>query len=185
MEIYLIRHTTPKVDKGVCYGQSDLELSDTFSEELDAVLHKIPDDFDRVFSSPLHRCSKLAMHISADATTDPRLMELDFGEWENKRWEDIELPALNRWMDDFVNIPPPKGESFIDLQNRVVPAWTMITKQEVEKIAIVTHAGVIRVILSEILGFPLQNAFKIKLDYGKVSKIQISEGLCTLEYINV
>lgn len=185
MEIYLIRHTTPKVDKGVCYGQTDLELAPTYPEEFDVLLKKIPNDFDRVFSSPLHRCSKLAMHISSDVTIDPRLMELDFGEWENRRWEDIELSALNRWMDDFVNIPPPKGESFIDLQNRVAPAWVKITKQSVEKIAIVTHAGVIRIILSEILGFPLQNSFNIKLDYGKVCKIRKSDRLLSLEYLNV
>ena len=54
MEIYLIRHTTPDVAKGICYGQTDLALTATFPEEAEHVLKQLPPDLDVVYSSPLH-----------------------------------------------------------------------------------------------------------------------------------
>ena len=33
MEVILIRHTTPDVPTGTCYGQSDVPLKETFEEE--------------------------------------------------------------------------------------------------------------------------------------------------------
>ena len=38
MEIYLIRHTTPKIEKGICYGQADLNVADSFEEEINVIL---------------------------------------------------------------------------------------------------------------------------------------------------
>ncbi|HWT85229.1 MAG TPA: histidine phosphatase family protein, partial [Myxococcales bacterium] len=47
-----------------------------------------------VWTSPLRRCSevaaRLAARIGAELRTDPRLLEMDFGEWEGRSWEDIE-----------------------------------------------------------------------------------------------
>ena len=63
MEIYLIRHTTPKIDKGVCYGQSDIELADSFSMEFKEISKSIPKTFEKVYSSPLKRCTRLASLI--------------------------------------------------------------------------------------------------------------------------
>ena len=52
MEVYLIRHTTPKIGKGVCYGQTDLEVESTFFEkELHAIQQNLPDTFDQVYTS--------------------------------------------------------------------------------------------------------------------------------------
>ena len=36
--VYLIRHTTPAIEAGVCYGRSDLALADTAPREIAAVL---------------------------------------------------------------------------------------------------------------------------------------------------
>ena len=60
MEIYLIRHTTPAVGKGICYGQTDLDITDSFKEEVAAIIPHLPDNIQTVFSSPLQRCKKLA-----------------------------------------------------------------------------------------------------------------------------
>ena len=42
MDIYIIRHTTPDIAKGICYGQTNLELTDDFQAESDAILSKLP-----------------------------------------------------------------------------------------------------------------------------------------------
>ena len=41
MEIYLVRHTTPAIEKGVCYGQTDLNVAETFEEEVELVLKNL------------------------------------------------------------------------------------------------------------------------------------------------
>lgn len=85
MEIYLIRHTTPDIEKGICYGQSDIPLKDTFPSEVKNILKSIPKHFDKVYSSPLQRCTQLANYIDQNNTIDNRLMELNFGSWELKK----------------------------------------------------------------------------------------------------
>lgn len=56
MEIYLIRHTKPKVGKGICYGQTDLEIDETsFEQKLNFISKKLPNHIEKYFSSPLKK----------------------------------------------------------------------------------------------------------------------------------
>ena len=41
MLIHLIRHTKPEIAAGICYGQTDLELASSFTQEADTVLSKL------------------------------------------------------------------------------------------------------------------------------------------------
>ena len=86
MEVYLIRHTTPLVGKGICYGQSDLELAPGFETEWYAIQSSLPSEIEAVFSSPLSRCRQLAnllsAHYQAPLQFDARLKELNFGRME-------------------------------------------------------------------------------------------------------
>ena len=117
MEIYLIRHTTPKVEKGICYGQADLDITETFSEEVEAIKPHLPSDEIKVYSSPLQRCKKLADALFDGLAIDVHddLMELNCGQWELLPWNDIPKEEIQPWMDDFVNVAVPKGESYVDL----------------------------------------------------------------------
>jgi len=60
-EIYLIRHTTPLVAKGICCGQTDLDITDSFKEEAAIIRQHLPENMGSVHSSPLQRCSRLAI----------------------------------------------------------------------------------------------------------------------------
>lgn len=86
MEIYLIRHTTPAVEKGVCYGQSDLDVTDSFIAEAMAIKPHLPEHIEQVHSSPLQRCSKLAQYLFPmhAHTHHDDLMEINCGHWELK-----------------------------------------------------------------------------------------------------
>jgi alpha-ribazole phosphatase len=56
MKVYIIRHTSVDVPKGVCYGQTDVPLRETFQDEARQVADNIKDlKFDKVFCSPLSR----------------------------------------------------------------------------------------------------------------------------------
>ncbi|HEU4496509.1 MAG TPA: alpha-ribazole phosphatase family protein [Flavobacterium sp.] len=167
MEIYLIRHTTPAIGKGICYGQSDIPAeASLFAAELAAIKSKIPSGIKNCYSSPLTRCSMLAEQLCRGYHSDSRLMELHFGDWENKNWNNINRQELDIWMQDFVNAAPPNGESYSALHQRTAAFVNDLLAAGKESALIVTHAGNIRSFLSLALGLPLQNSFRVEVPYG-------------------
>lgn len=116
-----VRHTAVDVPPGVCYGQSDVGLKDSFPDEAADVKARISGgDYDAVFTSPLSRCVRLAGECGyPDAQRDERLKELNFGEWEMRRFDEIDDPRLQEWYDDYLNVRPTGGESFVDQRERL------------------------------------------------------------------
>lgn len=173
MEIILIRHTTPKIAKGFCYGQSDLDITDTFLEEIKPIIKDIPiNNTDIIYySSPLKRCKKLAEKLSDNIIFDDRLKELNFGDWELQNWNNINKKELDIWMKDFVNVPVTNGESYMDLHARTISFLTEIKEKNYKKVVIITHAGVIRSLYSFIKKTSLETSFDLKLQYGQVLEI--------------
>ncbi|WP_108802547.1 alpha-ribazole phosphatase [Aquimarina sp. Aq107] len=172
MEIYLVRHTTPDIQKGICYGQSDLDITDTFKSEVIKIHKQIPSkEISKIYSSPLKRCKVLAETFHIETIFDNRLQELNFGDWELKNWDDIPQDELNPWMEDFVNVKVPNGESYIMLQQRMIQFYQSLDHASDKKIIIVAHAGAIRALLAHIRQIDLKDSFKIKINYGDVIKI--------------
>ena len=129
MEVILVRHTSVDVPPGTCYGQTDVPLRSTFLEEAEAVHRQLAGygPFDKVYTSPLSRCTRLADYCGhADAVHDVRLLELDFGIWEMQRYDEIRDPRLAAWYADYLHVPATGGESFAGYR----------------RVAVFTHGGV-------------------------------------------
>ena len=190
MDIYLIRHTQTDTFKGLCYGQSDVALADTFLEEARILQRKLPElkADNQFFSSPLMRCVKLAEMLSDKVTIDDRLSELNFGDWESICFDDIDADHLQQWTDNFVHTSPPNGESFTALCERVGSFWLDLVQgifPATEQVLIITHAGVIRALLTYLLKLPPVNAFQFKVDLGSVHKLQYLDNYTYINYINL
>ena len=178
MEVYLVRHTETVCEKGICYGQSDVEIIEPYDAVFQSILNQLPQDAN-LYSSPLLRCVLLANYIKDNleitaVNKDARLMEMNFGDWEMKNWDVIDPDELNPWMVDFVTIRVPNGESFTDLHSRVIDFMHNELQQTNSKpVIIVAHAGIIRSFLCHISALPLRDAFKNKVDFGAVIKIEL------------
>lgn len=172
MEVYLIRHTTPDVSPGICYGQSDVGLAATFENEVSEVLNQLPDRIDKVYSSPSYRCTELARKIHSDIILDQRLMEINFGNWEMLPWDAVPADDLNRWMADYITIPPGDGESLQKVCQRVLEAFTDILKGSCEHVAVVTHGGPIRLLINHFNQQELKQAVELKIAYGEVRTLR-------------
>ncbi|PXY39944.1 alpha-ribazole phosphatase [Flavobacterium cheongpyeongense] len=176
MEIYLVRHTETICEKGICYGQSDVEIAEPFDFIFENIVSQLPSEA-LIFSSPLKRCVILAKYIQKNINTisyqeDNRLKEMHFGDWELKTWNEIPPEQLNPWMENFVNIRASNGESFVELHERVGDFLSEIkSKKSHLPIIIVTHAGIIRSLLCYHSSLPLKDAFQNKADFGEVIKI--------------
>jgi alpha-ribazole phosphatase len=176
-DIYLIRHTTPAVAKGICYGQTDLDVTASFGDEAEAIRRVLPvSGFGAVYSSPLQRCSRLAGELFPDTTITlrPELMELHCGSWEMQPWDDLPKDEIGPWMADFVNIRVPGGESYLDLHARVTSCFQAISAADAGgPQAIVAHGGPIRSILAGVTGTPLSQSFQaFSLHYGCVVRLR-------------
>ena len=178
MEVYLVRHTETVCPKGICYGQSDMDIIEPYDAVFQSILNQLPQDA-HMYSSPLLRCVLLANYIKDNSeitavNEDARLMEMNFGDWEMKNWDGIDPDELIPWMADFVTIRVPNGESFTDLHSRVVDfIQSELHNTHSKPVIIVAHAGVIRSFLCHISALPLKDAFKNKVDFGAVIKIEL------------
>lgn len=180
-ELLLIRHTTPEVIEGTCYGQLDLDCNANFSSEADEIKRCIKtSEFipGVVYSSPLKRCMQLARYLFPKqiVNQDDNLKELSFGTWEGSLWKEIPKNEIDAWADNFVRHSPPEGESFEQLLQRVENYEKQLEKLDEAKIAVVTHSGVIRAFLMKYLNIPATNIFNLNLNYGAVVKITIQSG---------
>jgi alpha-ribazole phosphatase len=172
MQVHLIRHTTPDIATGICYGQTDIAVAKSFETEKNLIIKQLDSKYDAVFSSPLSRCTLLAQQIpTQDYQTDTGLLEMNFGTWELQNWN--EIPQLNIWTNDFVNTKVEGGESFIEMYQRVVAFIEELVANSYEKVAIVTHAGVIRIFWAWILEIPLQNVFRLRVGYGDIYRLNL------------
>ena len=167
MKIYFVRHTAVGVPSGVCYGQSDVGLAETFLQEATAVREKLAGrPFGLVFTSPLTRCRRLADHCGfPDAQADIRLKELDFGDWEMQEWNKLDMSV---WETNWVNTPPPGGESFQEMYRRVASFLNELTASDHTDTLIFTHGGVIRCAMAYFGKSTLEKSFDTVVDYGQV-----------------
>lgn len=175
MEVYIVRHTKVAVNKGICYGQTDVDLADSFREEIEQLKKQLPTDFDKVYSSPLQRCKTLAEQFSSSIIFDDRLKEMHFGDWELKAWEDIPKEEIQPWYDDFVSTETPNGDSFENLYLRCSSFLDELRKQNYDKILIVTHGGIVRSTWAYLLDIPLKDTFKLPLDYGEILHFHLAK----------
>ena len=165
MEIYLARHTSVDVPRGTCYGFTDVPLRATFRREATAT---------HVYTSPLSRAAKLATFCGYPAAErDERLKEMNMGDWEMQRFDDIIDERLQLWYDDFLNQPTTGGESFRDLYARVAAFLDDLNRKDYRRVAIFAHGGVLICAQVYAGAIPLEDGFKHLTSYGGVVKINI------------
>ncbi|PKQ69281.1 alpha-ribazole phosphatase [Raineya orbicola] len=177
MEVFVVRHTSVNIEKDICYGQKEVLLNnDTFQQEVQELKNKLPNVFDAVYCSPLQRCKALAETLPyPNVFYENALMEMDFGEWEGKKWNDINQAELETWMADFVNVKPPQGENLAELYDRVSYFMNNLRKKQYQKVLLITHAGVIRCLWAYVLEIPLPNIFKIPVAYGEIFAFSLNK----------
>jgi alpha-ribazole phosphatase len=178
MDLILIRHPAVAVEAGVCYGRSDVPLEGEPQACVSALASRfaqleVPAP-DVTLTSPLGRCASVAeswaAYCGCQWRTDPRLQEMDFGAWEQQRWDAIDRALLDEWAADLQHARAHGGESVAQLSARV-QEWfdDMQAQTDGACVHVVTHAGVIRVLASIALGIPLDRCLSWSVDFARVA----------------
>ena len=181
MIIYLIRHASPHGVEGICYGRCNVPVRASETQRVvQALRQNIPEEILKrapIYTSPLVRCSMLAQQIAdgRGVAVTPALLELDFGDWQGRRWEVIPRQELDAWAADLWHYAPGRGESAATAAHRW-RAWVdSLVRQSLEAVIAVTHAGLIRV--AHAVEFPSQpELLTMPVAYGSIHRIQARAG---------
>lgn len=157
MKLWLVRHAQPLIERGICYGATDIPANAQATAKQASRLAEVLPPGVRVFSSPLQRCQSLALALASLRPDliherDARLREMDFGSWEGRLWRDIPQGEFETWMEHFAEHAVGGGESVQALMGRVARALEdtrqrVFGSDEVTKDAVwITHGGVIRAV---------------------------------------
>jgi broad specificity phosphatase PhoE len=194
MRLLLVRHAeTDAAMRGRCYGRLDAGLSAEGrrqARELGAALRSVP--LAAVYSSPLVRALDTAAPIGAPHGLAPvpetGLREIDFGELEGLRYEEIEArhpEVFREWMETPESVRFPGGEALADLRARVGPTVDQIRgRHEDETVALVAHGGVIRIVLADALGLVDTALFRLGQAFGGLSVVDWVDGTPVVAVVN-
>ena len=179
--IFLLRHgPIDKGEKKRYIGQTDYPLSKNGRSVMEAAGERLRRvRFDRIVSGALKRARDSAGIVargrSVRVESFPELNEVSLGLWEDRTFDAIRGRYPDEYKQRGLNLAdhrPPGGESFYDLQKRVLPVYEHIAGETAGNVLMVVHAGVIRVILCHALGVALENLFAFRSDYAAFSIVR-------------
>ena len=173
--VLLIRHAETEMAGRFC-GHSDPDLNAQGQAQLALLAQALSTEkIGEIYTSDLRRAQSTAQAIASGRniplTLRTALREIHFGEWEGMTWRQIEQmdpDYARRWVEGYPHVPAPAGESFPAFEARVLEEVSQLIDRDAEAIAVVTHAGVLRVILRHLQGCSEQEAWQQTRSYGCV-----------------
>ena len=191
--ILLFRHGETANSKEVCFnGHYDVGLSKRGQKQFQHWTKILKQEsFKAVYSSDLQRTRNSAQFIGQQHGLEPvsyyELRELSFGTWEGMSVAEVERTypgQMKERMESVATFQADGGETYSQLQARVIPKFEEIESHHPnDKIAMVCHGGVNRVILGHLLGIPIDKIFRIHQDYAALNVIQYYDQEPGVEYI--
>lgn len=164
------------VSGGTYYrGKTDDQLTTKGWQQMETAV--VEQSWDLIITSPLHRCLDFAQYLNEQTNTpyniEPSWQEINFGDWEGKKAEQIDTDDLTRFYRNPIEHPPKNGESFQTFQTRIDLAWNnLINMHTGQHLLVITHAGVIRCLFSLLLKLPIDKIFNLHVDHASITRFQ-------------
>ena len=159
-------------------GSSDDPLSDFGWAQMSQAVADAP-TWTRIVSSPLARCSAFAERFAETHGLSLELVdalrERDFGDWEGLPPHEIAAAELGRFWDDPTSFTPPGAEGFAEFRDRVLEGWRDILDRPEPHTLVITHGGVIRIILADLLMMPPAALLLIEVPFACRTRIRVTD----------
>ncbi len=180
--LYIIRHgETNSNIRRTCLGHKDVELNESGkAQALDLCKRLANVQFDAVYSSPLSRAiSTIAPYEKTPVIMNFALIERDFGIWDDMTFDEIKSAYPNeyeKWHADWLGYKIPEGESSAEVQSRVNDVMDKIINNHPNgTVAVVTHLGTARHIISHLLGLTAEQSWLFTFENAKYAVIEIDD----------
>jgi broad specificity phosphatase PhoE len=144
--------------------QADPELSDTGIRQAELLGQRLQSNsLEAIYSSDLQRAQQTTYivnrYVHTDVVLKPQLREIDMGEIPQKGWGAFP-EYYAEWQKHETDLPYPQGEAGQDVQKRAWGVVEEILTRYTQAVALVTHGGVIMVLLSACLGLGQEKRFQ-------------------------
>ena len=185
IQIAILRHGEVHGRAHVFRGASNEPLNAHGIAQMQRTLARIAGaPFDTLATSPLPRCHDFAANYAAQQQLPLQVMpcfsELNFGDWEGLTPDEAaarnpsEYAAFRLTHGEHA---PPDGETLAAFRARIGQGWhAWMNQGSGSHRLLVTHAGVMRALLMELLGLTPAQAFQIALPEAACLRISHLHG---------
>jgi probable phosphoglycerate mutase len=179
--LVLIRHAAHDLLGRTLVGRApEVRLSTAGAHEAEALAERLAGSAVRaLYSSPRERARDTAAPIAArlgvPVEIAPELDEIDFGDWTNRAFAELdELEPWRRFNQFRSGTPCPNGESALDVQARFLRLVERLSTTHAEHwVALVSHGDVIRAALAHYLGIHLDLFQRLEISPASVSILRV------------
>lgn len=189
---YFVRHgTTDSNVKGIYYGRTDSALNGRGilqAKDLCQTFSLV--DFDEIYTSPMKRCRDTVEIITTkkEIRVEEKLVEMDFGLWEGMHYTEcmkIYPKEYENWCSDYKKYTPPNGEKYTDFYDRIYHFYHNVLKELQGNILIVSHKGVLQLLMSLLLNEDDSLFWNFDFMPGKYSILEKELNHCTVKNLNI
>ncbi len=169
-----VRHGETAANRDrLALGRADPPLTDRGGVQADALARRLADSGAvRIISSPLRRAretaSAIADAVRLEVEVDERLVEMDYGEWDERSFSDFPPEDLARWRRD-ATFAPPGGESLIAVGERVASLCGELIDGPL--VIAVSHVSPIKAAALWAMNADPLLAWRMHLDVASISRI--------------
>ena len=191
-KILLIRHAaTDAVGKKLSGRMPGVHLNDEGLMQAQVLAKRLEElTIDFIYSSPLERAVETATPIAisrnSEIITSTDFLEINFGEWTNKSFEELKNNSIFQLFNSFRSSTPiPGGESIIEAQTRMITGLQRLTSQHQNvTIAVISHSDMIKATIAYYAGIHIDMMQRIEISPASVSVIEIYEEISRIILVN-
>ena len=196
MKLLLVRHGETDWNFAHRYqGQSAVSLNQKGFQQAEQLASRLSHErIDAVYSSDSPRALETATQVlnlqeqAPALQKDARWQEICFGAWDGLTYEEVEAKwkrEVTAWYADPVNSSPPGGETMLQMSKRLQSAWNDLkSNHEDDTVLIVTHGGVIQILLCMLLGVELDRYWQFRVAQASLTVIQLYAEAAILDLFN-
>ena len=178
--VLLVRHGQTTTTGSILPGRAKgLHLAPVGQEQAARAAERIASigDIAAVYASPLERtretAAPIAKRVGLKVSVARGLIEADFGDWTGRKLADLmKLPEWRKVQSSPSTFRFPKGESFPEMQSRIVGAVDqLVAKHPGQRIVVVSHADPIKAIVAHASGIHLDLFQRIVISPCSISPL--------------
>lgn len=179
MILDLLRHGETELGGGLRGSLDDALTAKGWTQMREAVADH--GGWEVLVSSPLQRCAHFADELGArlllPVSREPALQELHFGQWEGRspaQLMETDADALGRFWSDPYDFTPPEGEPVTAFSERVLTAIQRLHEKHAgQRVLLVTHGGVMRLLLARARGLPREHLLQVEVGHGALVRLHV------------
>ncbi len=192
--LLLIRHAEVEARyQGVFGGRIDMDLSPRGHEQaarLAKYLQAKP--LSAIYASPMKRVQQtlapLLLNGAPKPVILPDLREVDFGDWTGLSAEEVQGKfgvSASSWLEHLECGGIANAECGETLRDRVEPCLERILAAHAgQQVAVFCHGGIIRMLLSILLRWPLSSMAMFEIEYASLTQVRLQQHKTRLQLLN-